>query len=241
MENVAFYLKINQDTRRAISYLNYWIEAALLHGGDCYVLCDKEELVMKIKESLLLSGAVKFIKSNRTGMNARIMSGFPKIENNFLYAGYAHLTAFSHANECEYESFWNIDADDTEICLSAERSAELLLCAESYAQEHGFDCFSLDMHCSRCRGKHWSFGVTYVKNRRDWFDLMYRHISDEAYIDRSVEIKFNLDWYFTYLSTCQELKIRTFYFENLKFIHDTSEGVFVAFPLWGMFHFLGKS
>lgn len=120
--------------------------------------------------------------------------------------------------------------------MSVDRTAELLVCAGDYAEKSGLDCFSLDMYTSRTGGQHWSFGVTYTKNRRDWLSILNFHADDREYLEKKWGQRFNMDWYFTYIRSLGELKLETFCFENLKFIHHSFENIYTNLYVWGIMH-----
>nr|MDE7477271.1 hypothetical protein [Lachnospiraceae bacterium] len=139
----AMYLKINRKEEFAFRNLGRWIDVSYLMNADCYILCDDDDIKRKIHNELLLSGNCKFIRSDKNFLNKKIVE---KIANrNWANAAYAHMTTFTHAKDNEYGSFWNIDADDTMVCLTIDRIMELLQCVELYAENKNIDCFSLDM------------------------------------------------------------------------------------------------
>lgn len=131
-------------------------------------------------------------------------------------AGYAHMSTFWHAKENQHPYFWNIDADDTCICLSPQRACEMLSKAEMYTVENKVAAFSLDMWATRTKGVHWSFGITYIDNMIDWYDIIREHCEDEAFKAGQIQ---NVDGYFSCLKMRENIKIDTFYIENLKFVH----------------------
>lgn len=235
----AFYLKVDKGSGLALNNLGSWLNAVFLMGGDCYILCDRDDVIQKVKERVAFAD-VTFLKSDRESDEiAPIVEGVIPA-NGMANAGFAHLTTFLHARDRDYDFFWNIDADDTQLCLSVERIAELLGCAGTYAEVKGLDCFSLDMHTSRTGGRHWSFGVTYTKNRRDWLPVLRSHRNDVAYLEKDLDLRFNIDWYFTYIRSLNEFRIETFYFENLKFIHYHFENMFQDPCIWGILHWKNK-
>lgn len=217
----SIYLKINRDEDFAIRNLSHWIDVAYLIGLDCYIVCDKQELIERIRKELFLSNECIFIKSDRGTLNQKIAK---KISNrNWENAAYSHITTFIHAYNNKYDYFWNIDADDTMICLRVDRIVELLKNVEKYAEEKGIDCFSMDMWRSKWKGEHWSFGITYTNGKIDWYKEMLIHCDDEAYRYLESGMNYNIDCYFTYLKSWGKIQIETFYFENLKFIHYSTD------------------
>lgn len=228
----ALYLKINRTEGYALKNLSRWIDASYLMGADCYIICDDDELREKILNNMLIYRDLTFIKSE---MSEEIEYLVAHIANrNWLNAAYAHFTSFWHARG-KYEYFWNIDADDTRLCVSIDRMVEILQKAEEYAEENGIDCFSLDMWRSQTHGRHWSFGITYVNGNVDWLGLCRQKCHDEEYFRLDKEGNQNIDWFFTYLKQSTKKKIETFYVENMRFIHYS--GDFFEKPVGsGMYH-----
>ncbi len=232
MADLAFYLKINRQEDFALKNLSRWIDVSFLMRADCIIVCDSEELRKRIQNHLLIYSDIRYIKSEKTGPLSYIVDHIAN--RNWVNASYAHLTTFWHANG-KYKKFWNIDADDTRFCVSIKRQAEILKCAQEYAQANDIDCFSLDMWRSETLGRHWSFGVTYVNGDYDWIGLCKERCNDQAYFDMDKEGNQNVDWFFTYLSECSGRRIETFYFENLKYIHYSND--FFEKPVGsGMYH-----
>lgn len=231
----AFYLKINRDEAFAYRNLERWIEVSCLFGVDCYILCDQQIIKNAIIQKNILLGKTTFISSDRNAENEKIAKNIAKDEK-WINAALAHMTTFWHANTNRYDYFWNIDADDTFICLSVERIRELLEICESYAEEHQIDCFSMDMWRTVTKGIHWSFGITYINARRKWREIMERYSTDSDYSNKDESMRSNIDWFFTYLKeTEKDLRLETFCCENLKFIHYA--GDFVDKPVdSGFYH-----
>lgn len=217
----SIYLKINRDEEFAIRNLGHWIDAAYLLGSDCFIVCDKEELIERIRKELLLSDECIFIRSDRGLLNQKIVKNISN--RNWENAAYSHITTFIHAHDNKYDYFWNIDADDTMICLRVDRVVELLKTVEKYAEQNEIDCYSLDMWRSKWKGEHWSFGITYANGRIDWYKEMLIHCEDKAYRYMESGMNYNIDCYFTYLKSLGKIQIETFYFENLRFIHYSAD------------------
>ena len=82
----------------------------------------------------------EFLESDRTSDDAKYI-----VHNcctpNWYNAGFAHVTPFSHAKAHGFKRFWNIDGDDTMLCLFSERAAEMLKTIEKYADSHNIDIF----------------------------------------------------------------------------------------------------
>ncbi len=214
---MVFYLKINRNEKYTFSNLQHWIQIIeCIPNSFAYIICDDNYLKKAVLEEIV------FTKDNFKFMES--YKGFSELDyvvsnitnDRWRNAGYAHLSTFWHARENGYSDFWNIDADDTCICLSPQRSAEVLSEAEEYGKHNKIDVFSLDMWITRTNGTHWSFGITYVNNSIDWFHMIGKNCEDESFKEGQVQ---NVDGYFTNLKMRTDLKIETFYVENLKFIH----------------------
>lgn len=233
MRETAFYLKVNRIEDFAIKNLSRWIDASYLMDADCYIICDNEDLKKKILKSLLIYSEIYFMESET---NADLKYIVDHIANrNWKNAAYAHLTSFWDAKKRNYKYFWNVDADDTRMCVSIDRMVEILKTAEDFAKKEKIGCFSLDMWRSETHGKHWSFGVTFVDNQIDWLTLCKNKCIEQQYQEMDNEGNQNVDWFFTYLKNCNAQKIETFYVENMRFLHYSQD--FIEKPIAsGMYH-----
>ena len=227
-----FYLKLNSSDNCSFSCLQHWINIIGWIGGDFYIICDKEDLECEVYERIHFNNKnIKFIKSVYKPIEHIVKNMSTKF---WTKATYAHLTAFYHAKSLGVDKFWNIDADDTMFLVEAPRAAEILKKVQTYAQENNITAFSMDMHTSRTHGKHWSFGITYINAKIDWFAIFNAETTPEwmnKYLGK-YDWEFNLDWYFTYLRDYKEFKNKTFYVENMHFMH---YGDFMLNPIsWGI-------
>lgn len=228
----VFYLKINSADNCSFQCLQHWINIIGWFGGDFYIICDKEDLERQVYQKIHFDNKnIKFIKSIHKPIEHIVKNMSTRF---WTKATYAHLTAFYHARKLGLENFWNIDADDTMFLIEAPRAAQILKNAQNYAKANNITAFSMDMHTSRTHGKHWSFGITYIDSRVDWFEIFSNEKTPEwmnKYIGK-YDWEFNLDWYFTYLRDFKEFKNKTFYVENLHFMH---YGDFMLNPIsWGI-------
>ncbi|MCI9569164.1 MAG: hypothetical protein HFG14_04570 [Lachnospiraceae bacterium] len=182
-----------------------------------YILCDNDSLQEEVlKQVVFEKSRPQFLKSCKSAPEMiHIVSHVT--DEKWKNAGYAHLTTFWHARQNGYPCFWNIDADDTCICLSPERVCEIFHEVEQYAGVNQIDIMSLDMWYSRTGRYHWSFGITYTNSTWDWFHIMKQYCEDEG-LKSGQEVK-NVDGYFSSLKEKTDLKAGTFYVENMKFIH----------------------
>lgn len=236
MEKTYFYLKINRRDSYVFRNLQQWIRIVDYYpGGECIIVCDHESLREEVCRRISFrKKEPKFITSAINKETKNITQAV--CDNYWQKAAWAHMTSFYHARENCISHFWNIDADDTLFCCSPDRVVSFLLQAKEYAQNNEVEIFSLDMWWSHSKGHHWTFGITYTNNKNvNWLEYMTAHCNDEAFktFPKSV---LNLDWYFTYILKLNEIKMRTFYVENLKFIHYGNDFLRVPFAWAGMSH-----
>ena len=213
-----FYLKIHKIKEYTLKCFQKWIDIANKYNAKVYIVCDDEETKKELHNKIefhnldfeIMGSRLDILKpyadasSNRTWYNTTL----------------AKLAIFHHAKEHGYKHFWKIDADDTMILLEDEKIADLLKNAEKIAQEQNIKAFSLDMHTSKLHGLHWSFGICYIDNTIDWFTLFEKHMHDNEY-EKNIKYNWmkNLDWFFTYLRNINAENIKTFYVDNMYFIH----------------------
>ena len=175
-----------------------------------------------------------FIYSNRDN------SALAEITNNntsefWHNASYSHLTTFLDAKERGLKAYYNIDADDTCFCAKPDRVYSILLEVEKDAVNNQIDAYSFDMSHSRRGGTFWTFGVTYTNNKVDWFKQLLDHCYDgflELPEYDEMILPSCIDTYFTYINTCSDIKLETFYVENCKFIHYSNDFVYRPWSSW---------
>lgn len=237
--NTAFYLKINRNTDFAFRYLERWIQVAYLFDRDCYIICDKKDVIASILDKNILYGNTSIIESVSDGQAKTVAQRF-SMDRQRLGAALAHMTTFYHSKKHGYDFFWNIDADDTFVCLSVDRIKEMLEKCEEYAKSQMSDCLSLDMWRTIFQGAQWSFGITFTSNEKDWIQLMERCSLDAEFQGKGVLARPNIDTFFSYLEKEKpSLKIETCYFENLTFIHD-SENFLMNSVKGTIYHWKGE-
>lgn len=230
---MVFYLKVNRDENYTYRNLQNWIKTLEVYpDAEIYIICDNMTVKNKIFEKVNYDHAKVYMLESTALTDEVIHLLSNTCEKGWRKAGRAHLTTFLHAKAHCFTEFWNIDADDTFICLNAQRRAELLLVAERYAKDNSIALFSLDMWRTRYYGKEWSFGVTYTDNSVDWMEFMTAHCLDEAYKQIGA---LNFDRYFMFLRELRVFSIETFCFENLRFIH-YSDDFFQRIINSGLFH-----
>ena len=179
-----YYLKVNRNEGYMVRNLKHWIESIQCDKNVEYlILCDNQEVKNKI---LLQIEAVKeenFISSDRT--NVEIVEITKNNTSDFWNnASYSHLTTFLDAKKRGLTEFWNIDADDTCFCAEGSRVYEILEKAKKYAVANNMKAFSFDMSRSRRKGTFWSFGITYISNNVDWFEVMMEHCYENYYVNK---------------------------------------------------------
>ena len=210
------------DTRR---YLLSWLEAiSKFPNAKAYIVCDKPALTNFIKATINFSGLdCEFMESNRTSTELQYIVDSAIIKN-WKFAAYAHLTPFLHARDMGYKDFWSIDADDIKLYISPERIAELLTTVKTYANTNKINLFSLDIWTTWHFGEHWSFGIVYTDNSVEWINILREHCKDPYLFERYGQR--NIDWFCTFLRAIKAAKIETFYFENLRMIHEAGNPYF---------------
>lgn len=226
---MVFYLKVNRDNSYVIPNLKHWLDAALWREDSLvYILCDNEALLDKIlKEISLDIDRVSFLTSDRSNDDINEILNNVCGTEKWRKVGQAHLTTHFHADANKYDFFWNIDADDTFICLDPLRINEMFGLVEKYSLKQKIHLNGLDMWRSMSayekwpQGVNWSLGITFVDNRIDWKNIMLDHCHYPRELGRVYdgEKDSNLDWYFTYLKDQNIANIASFYVENLKFMH----------------------
>lgn len=219
VDDNVFYLKINSNKDYSFKCLQHWLDIIHEYGADFYIVCDKPEIEKSIlKECVFYSPDIKFIKSIKNSTLKKIVKNIAT--KYWINATYAQLTTFFHSRINGIKEFWNVDADDTMILADADSVADLLKKAKCYAENNNIDAFSIDMHTSRSYYRHWSFGVTFVRQEKDWMSL-FSEVKDVSWRKEYTiyDKNMNLDWYMTYLRNNSKADIRVFYAENMEYIH----------------------
>lgn len=185
------------------------------------IICDNPKLEKQILKKIWFKDpSIRIITSQKLPFKDFIQNVASK---SWANVACAHMTTLFHAKKMGYKSFWNIDADDTLFLLPVESVVTLLRKAASYAEKEDIDLFSLDMWKSRTLGKHWSWGITYVRDKRD----LLKKISSEKNTDwvklyeKEFEFNnYNSDWHINSLvKRGTDLKIASFYPKSTGFIH----------------------
>ena len=234
---MVFYLKVNRDIEYTYRNVKHWVEAiSYCKNSKIIFICDNENITNKLKREY---SNVEFILSDRTDNKLMFIVDNVCIDY-WKKAGFAHLTTFNHAKKNGYNYFWNIDADDTCLCIPTSKVSELLIKASDFIMDNNcrVDMMSLDMWDTVVRrvqnADHWSFGITLTNNMINWIDLM----CDYAEEHRNLNKILNVDTYCTYLRRIKSrsrIYLKTFYFENLMLIH-YSDDLFYWLRYSGVFH-----
>ncbi len=230
-----FYLKVNRNEGYSVRNLRHWLDVVNQDAdNDFIIICDNNDLKKRIIDNISDLSDENFIYSNRDDSTLKEIT----VNNTSEFwhnASYSHLTTFYDAKERGLAEFYNIDADDTCFCLNADRVHQILVRARKDAIENDINAYSFDMSHSRRKGAFWTFGVTYTDNRIDWFEYMTEHCHDGFLslpeYDEMI-LPSCIDTYFTYINTCCELNLGTFYVENCKFIHYSNDFVYRPWNSW---------
>ena len=216
---MVFYFKINTCSPYMLRNLRHWLSAMEAYGGgEAYLLCDREDVKAAVEAEF--PAPLPWL-SSRSDPELRRITG-AVCEERWTACGDAHLSTFFHAREQGFDSFWNIDADDTRMCVSPEKIARILREAEAAARREDLALFSLDMWYTQTLGRHWTFGVTFVRDPAACIRAFSAHAADPAYFRMVEERRLfrNVDAYATCLrDMVRALRAETFYVENLLFVH----------------------
>ena len=220
--NEVVYLKTNQSDKTSMLCLQNWVNICTKLNRNIVIVCDSYELKAKIQNSIHFGKTdVSYIGSRSSKLTKLAKS---LVASFWLGAARAHLATFFHAQAHNISSFWNIDADDTFLVTSVENACSILLAVEQLAQRESIDNFSFDMHHSLFNSKHWSFGITLVRNPEKAICNLNPPNPDWANSFRNICDLMNLDWYFTYLWNNNILNNGTFYVENIYLFHKIPQG-----------------
>jgi hypothetical protein len=219
---------VNRDGPINLKCYVHWVDIAEALGREYFVLADDETLISKIVvlHRMLGKPMPRFLDT-LAAQKGMIAYGLERIPTQG-----ALYTPFIHARDAGYKRFWNIDADDTCIFALPESIANLLLCAEKYADDSEIHLFSFDMWHSRLFYewydgqplKHpmaniWTFGVCLVNNAQlDYIKYLKPELSAEV-ISATDGEQFVLDNYLGWCRTKKYFNIETWYADGLWFDH----------------------
>lgn len=211
----VFYLKVNRIKPYTFWCIQQWINIINILNADFYFICDNSELEKNILQKIQFKNKnIKFLKSEIKRLDEYVDL---ITKPCWRKACYAHLTTLLHAKDNNIEQFWNIDADDTMLLMSPNKAVRMILEAEQKAKLNKINALSFDMWYSLSYGEHWSFGISYISNKIDWFKLM-NPLQNADWKQTISSKNYNIDWYFTYLRNNGQ-NIQTFYVDNSSFIH----------------------
>lgn len=216
----VMYLKININDFYAFDCFQHWVDTAHKMNAIVIIVCDSETVAENIKKRITFHNIEFIWLKSRTGR----LSNLVKITSDSCWSRVvcAKLTCFDHAKEHNISNFWKIDADDTKLCCSVSQVVNILTNAESVAENQSINAFSLDMHFSFTKSKHWSFGVCYIRQMENLFDVIRKQSLEwksqyASILNRVVQM--NIDCYFSFLMEQGTFNIKTFYVDELYFIH----------------------
>ena len=216
-EKPIFYLKVDKTDDLGFTCFNHWMETVQYLNCKYYIVCDNEALKERIRKYHEIDDD-RFINSYRNQLEPLVCD---ILSPRWIKNACASLTPIFHSKMNNIGRYWNIDADDTFLFIETKKRCEMLDYAEKIADREKIDMFSIDMWYSQCNGKHWTFGVTYIKNETDILTQLERNKALLMQIYKNGEksrthLK-NLDGIFTNLFIEGLIKIGSFYPENTFF------------------------
>ncbi len=218
---MIYFLKINTDTKYAYRNFQLWINNIFTKDNNPLIVtvCDNDLIADKLEKNIEWHDTKHELIQSYRKETKNIIS---KIANKkWENAGFAHLTPFYYSKNNGLPEFWNIDADDTLMCVDDVSAARVMEQIENEAKKNKIDIFSLDMWRSRSKGKHWSFGITYVSGGVDWIEKIKECTYEGINIEFSDRVRpKNIDEFFTYIKNHDaSVNIGSFYVKNLMFVH----------------------
>lgn len=214
----VIYLKVNQMTDYSFACIQHWVNISHEMNATSIFVCDNLRLEKQMLRVIRFNGDdVIIIPSMRKDLKGIIENmATPRWQN----AGIAHYTPFYHAQKNGIDSFWEIDADDTMICLKTAKAAEALIKAEELLNGCAPAAISLDMWWTRTHGKYWTWGVAYINGTTRFINEI-ESVNDRNWWNpyKEYDIDVTADWFFTYLRDYRKISIETFYIEASWFIH----------------------
>lgn len=218
-KNGVMYLKVNRNAAYTINCLQKWIRVANLLDYAFVIVCDNPKLEKSIIKKISFENAnfqiITSLKYRFRGFIRNIASPY------WINAACAHLTTLYHARKHGIKKFWNIDADDIQLLINDSHLASLLKQVQKYSEINDLHLMSLDICKSKTLGRHWSWGVTFVRDNIDIFSLISNE-PDNSWV-KSLGLPsdgYNTDWHINHLSkTNPALKIGTFYPKEAGCIH----------------------
>lgn len=225
-----FYLKVNRIHKTSFDCIQHWVNIISYLNGYIFFVCDNKKLKNLIYKNITFADMnFSFIPSDKKTLKNEISYILDGVTNKLMWQriAFAMTTAFAHAYKNNYKLSYNIDADDILLYSDAKFIAKAFEKAELYAKENNLDLFNLDMFVSKSFGVHWSFGVVMCLSPQRCFNTLKNNINwrknkqlinkyKTVYINK---FNYNIDWFFTFIRDTQQLRIKTFYIENLLVAH----------------------
>lgn len=226
-----FYLKVATDKFFTLFCVQFWLNVAFEYNAHIYIICENENLIAQIKrdcrwgERSIQEYAELRSQNNDDVFLAAYFDQLESlarelVEEKWVKACVSHLSTFYHAQQNNIKYFWNIDADDTYFISDSHSVSKALKNIESIAIKNNTDIISLDMWNTFTQGAHWTFGITYTNSEKDWFNIILSNMSIKNKLEENLpQGHRNLDWFFTFLGENKIITNKTFYIENIYFIH----------------------
>lgn len=228
------YLKVNRRSRMSTRCMRWWAAVAQAVGAEVHLLCDwgDDDLAAWLPENLAGASVVPTDARSKEAVRH-------KVSPFWRPAGAAQMATFVDAAERGYPTFWAVDGDDTIFLEDPEEVGERLRAVQTWVEETGTDAASLDFY--QTYQNHWSFGVVCFRTGADYFGHLAgvdpkrvatafpAHASEKwTWGRRDEEGRFypvsavpllNLDVIFQYLRDEGLLTARSFYLEDINFLH----------------------
>lgn len=219
-ENAMFF-KVNRVADYSLACIHKWMDIAEAMNSLVVIICDNPELEKQIFKHTWFKDPNFLVVTSKRSIYSSFINNIAS--KNWKNAACAHLTAFYYARKFGVKKFWSIDADDTMFLCENTKVVTLLRQAVAYADKEDIDLFSLDMWKSRTLGKHWSWGVTFVRDMGTLYELLTQEKNAnwaDDYKDMFEPQNANSDWHINSLvKRGFDIKIGTFYPKETGFIH----------------------
>lgn len=217
-----FYLKVNKVDYRIYHLIQNWVDIIHFMNGQFVFVCDKPSVEKYIMEKVhFYTPHIPFIASKSRHASSLVKR--MQISTLWANAGLAHIATFLHAASHGIKDYWNIDVDDTFLCIDVPTTANLLGQVSQYAHQYDINLFSLDMHHSFSNAKHWSYGITYTRNVDKILHLFHTFSVKEWQKQQSHyhrwEPHLNIDWFTTWLGDSKQLNCKSWYVNDCYFLH----------------------
>lgn len=230
----VFYLKVSTDNFFTMTCIQFWLDVAYEHKAHIYIICEKTNLIKQMKENLHFGNQLLDEYSqtrDKKKDDVFFCAYFDELtylakeiaSKRWIKACVSHLSTFYHAKKNNIKYFWNIDADDTLFYQSPIQISKAFNAIENIVPLNNIDVISYDMWNSQSNRQHWSFGICYSNNIKDYISIIQQntnsliHDFDLFSIDKNMYG--NIDWCFTFLNKRNLINAKSFYIENAFFVH----------------------